>query len=464
LAGRLKAGKGLMQIEQFIAKVKTTVIKHQLLIEGDKVLLAVSGGPDSVALAHWFFACQEEFKLKLHIFHLNHLVRPAAKAEAAFVVNLAKQLNIPVTVKEFNVKKYCQEHKLSLQEGARIIRYQFLTEVASEVEAQKIALAHQANDQAETVLRNLLKGTGLKGLAGMPIKRDQIIRPLLHCSRQEILAYLEALGASYRIDPSNLDPVYLRNYLRLKVLPLLLHKNPRFIEQVSTLSQLLTEDEAYLNETAKHFYEQELLKVNEELHLKLHRLKALKPAIGKRVLRLALAGVKGLTFKHTNLIWEKMVQATELKALNLPDKTSVLRENDCLVVYKPSAAVTAKLKLEAGKTVNFNAYQITLELTTKEKLQFAPFTHWVDAEKISWPLFVRTVKPGDRFRPLGMQGSQKLQDFFVNAKVKKRERARLPIIVTADDQIVAVAQLRIAEDYKVTEETKTVAKILVRHE
>lgn len=453
-------------VEQFIAKVKATVAKYQLLAKGDKVLLAVSGGPDSVALLHWFFACQEELKLKLHIFHLNHLVRPEASAEAAFVANLGEQLNIPVTIKEFNVKKYCQEHKVSLQVGARVIRYQFLTEVASEVQAQKIALAHQANDQAETVLRNLLKGTGLKGLAGMPIKRDQIIRPLLQCSRREILAYLEALGANYIIDPSNLDPSYLRNYLRLKVVPLFLHKNPRFIEQLSILSQLLAEDEAYLNEAAQQFYAGELLKVNDEVHLKLHRLQTLAPAIGKRVLRLAIADVKGdlqkITFTHTNLLWESMVQTTKLKALNLPDKTVVLRENDCLVVYKLSAVVATKLKLEAGKSTYFNDYQITLELTTKDKMQFAPLTHWLDAEKISWPLFVRSVKPGDRFRPLGMLGSQKLQDFLVNVKVKKRERAKLPLIVTADDKIVAVADLRIAEDFKVTEKTKTVAKVVVK--
>lgn len=455
-----------MPVEYFLAKVKTTVANYQLLAKGDKVLLAVSGGPDSVALVHWFFSCQEELKLKLHIFHLNHLVRPETTAEAAFVANLGKQLNIPVTVKQFNVKNYCQIHKLSLQAGARVIRYQFLTEVAKEVQAQKIALAHQANDQAETILRNLLKGTGLKGLAGMPIKRDQIIRPLLYCSRREILAYLEALGASYIIDPTNLDPIYLRNYLRLKVLPLFEHKNPRFVEQISVLSQLLAEDEVYLNKAAQQFYKQELLKVNNEIHLKLHSLKTLTPAIGKRVLRLAVADVKGdlqkITFRHINLVWEKMVQTAELKALNLPDKTVVLRENDCLVVYKQSAVIITKLKLEAGQPIKFYNYQINLELITKEKVQFGPFIHCLDAEKISWPLFVRSVKPGDRFKPLGLKGSQKLQDFFVNVKVKKRERSKLPIIVTADDKIVAVAHLRVAEDYKVTEKTETVAKITVK--
>lgn len=457
--------KTKVKAEQFIAKVKNTVARFNLLNEGDTVLLAVSGGPDSVALLNWFYACQNDYKLKLYIFHLNHLIRPEAKEEASFVRQLADSLALPFILKEFPVKQYCQEHKLSLQMGARIIRYQFLNEVASEIMATKIALAHQADDQAETVLRNLLKGTGLKGLAGIPIKRDNIIRPLLFCRRREILAYLEALGADFKVDPSNYQSVYLRNYIRLKILPLFLQQNPHFVEQILSLTELVSEDEAYLEQAAKKTLADESVHVNEELHLKLHHVKQLPPALGKRVVRAAVAQVKGdlhqLTYEHTNRIWEAMVQTEKLKAVNLPDKTVVLRENDCLVVYKPPEAAWQKIELKAGETVKFNRFQLSLALLPQEQVKFAPNVHWLDAAKISWPLYVRSFQPGDRFTPLGLTGTKKVHDFFVDLKIKKRERPFVPVIVDKDDNIVAVGPYRLDEKYKINKTTKTAAKIVV---
>lgn len=415
-------------------------------------------------MLNWFFACQNEYQLNLYIFHLNHKLRPEAKEEAQFVQNLAAKLSLPVAIKEFPVKLYCQEHKVSLQVGARIIRYQLLNEVASEVGATKIALAHHADDQAETILRNLLKGTGLKGLAGMPIKRGNIIRPLLFCRRLEILNYLDALGATYKVDLSNFDTSYLRNYLRLKVMPLLVQQNPNFVEQVLTLSQILAEDEAYLSQTASKELEEQKLTVDTEIHLKLHQIRSLPPAIGKRVLRLAIAKVKGdlekITFTHTNLIWEDMVIG-KLKALNLPDKTVVLRENDCLVIFKPKEAITEKVELKAGSSTIFNNYQINLIFTSKDKIKFQPNIHWLDAQKINWPLFARSFKPGDRFTPLGLKGSKKVHDFFIDAKIKKRERPLLPIIVDRDDNIVAVGHLRVADPYKITAQTEAVVRIKI---
>jgi len=228
--------------DHFLGKVRRTIEKHSMLSPGDLVVVAVSGGPDSVCLLSVLNAFARELDLSLHVAHLDHMFRGAASAEeAAFVADLAKDLGIPATVERFDVPAFCRERGLSPQEGARKVRYGFLKQVAHDAEAARIATGHTADDQAETFLMRLVRGAGVSGLSAIPPVRDNIIRPLIDVTREAVLEHLRSTHREFRTDPTNAKPLYARNRFRQEVLPVLKRFNPRIVETLAREAALLRE-------------------------------------------------------------------------------------------------------------------------------------------------------------------------------------------------------------------------------
>ncbi|MCK4262385.1 tRNA lysidine(34) synthetase TilS, partial [bacterium] len=241
-------------------KVRRTIVRYRMLEPGDRLVVAVSGGPDSVALLSILACLSQELNFSLQVAHLNHMFRAKeAEEDALYVKELAKKFSLPITVRKRNVLAFIKRKHLSPEEGARQVRYKFLQDVAEKAGANKIALGQTADDQAETVLIWMLRGSGLKGLTGIPavrpLENSLIIRPLIEVSRSEIEDYLREEGLAVRVDASNLKPVYLRNKIRLKLIPLLARDyNPNIKSVLSGMSQILRADEECLNEVQERTF------------------------------------------------------------------------------------------------------------------------------------------------------------------------------------------------------------------
>lgn len=318
-----------------INKVKDTIRKYNLIAKNDTVVVGVSGGPDSVALLYVLNSLKKELKINLHIAHLDHLLRNDSYKDKVFVENLAKKLNLPITTGEINVKALARHG--SLEEIARNARLGFLFKIAKDIKARKIALGHNIDDQAETVLMRILRGTGLYGLTGILPKRNiagfQIIRPLIEIRRREIEAFLKKKKIKPCIDTSNLENIYFRNRIRNHLLPLLEKEySPNIREILSNLAQSAGYDYDFLNQVAMKKSKDMGTKINLKKFLKLH------PAIQRLVLRLGIAKIKGdtrrITFRHICEIEDLIVNRPVNSIVDLPKGISVIKKNSYLIFYK----------------------------------------------------------------------------------------------------------------------------------
>lgn len=290
-------------------------------------MAGVSGGPDSVALLYLLYALRKEFNFSVHIAHLDHMLRKGSDKDKEFVKSLAQRLKLPVTVSSINVKKIAK--KGSLEEIARNARFAFLFRVAQDIKADKIALGHTLDDQAETVLMRILRGTGLYGLAGILPKRNiagrQIIRPLIEVRRKEIEAFLKRKRIKPCLDTSNLEEVYFRNKIRNKLLPLLESGYSRNIKEIlSNMAESVGFDYDYLYKKANDAMRSFNRRINLEKFLSLH------PAIQRLVLRLVIAKIKGntrrITFQHIKEIEDLILHRPPNSIVDLPDGISVVKK------------------------------------------------------------------------------------------------------------------------------------------
>lgn len=318
-----------------LEKVRDTIKKYNLIEKNDKVVIGVSGGPDSVTLLYLLNSLKKEFKLSLHIAHLDHMLRKESYKDAEFVKKMAERLKIPMTTAQINVKELAK--KGSLEEIARNARLGFLFKVAKDVKASKIALGHNLDDQTETVLMRIIRGTGLHGLAGIFPKRNikdfQIIRPLIELRRKEIEAYLKRKKIKPCIDTSNLEDIYFRNKLRNRLLPLLEKEyNKNIREVLSNMAESARQDYDYLNRVANRLMRQAGTRINLEKFSKLH------PAIQRLTLRIAIMRIKGdtrrITFQHIREIEDLIFKRPLNSIVDLPKGVSVVKKKKYLLFYR----------------------------------------------------------------------------------------------------------------------------------
>lgn len=453
-------------------KVLKTIKKYKMLQKGDKVVIGVSGGPDSVTLSHILASLKNELDISLFVAHLNHMFRPVeAEKEVRFVREMANHLSLPVFIKHENVPEYIREKKISKEAGAREIRYVFFNEISQKVSANKIALGHTLDDQAETFLLNLFRGSGHTGLGGILPVHDKYIHPLIECSREEALSYLEENKLGYCIDSSNLEPVFQRNKIRLELLPQLIKDyNPNIKEILFRTSLILQEEDLYLENQAQRYLprvlridQKGLLGEGKEVVLLIKEFEKVPPALKPKILREAFRRVKGdllqLSFVHIEDLLNLIDEKHSGSSLDLPGEITALKE------YR-------KIRIRKGKIPTRESTQYTIKktiLNRNKPLFFYRATHdtaYFDADKVGSSFFVRMRKPGDRFYPQGAKGTRKLSDFFIDQKVSREMREKIPLLLanlksepSYKKKIIWVVGYRVNEEVKVTHQTQKVLKV-----
>jgi len=429
-----------MEID-LLQTVRDTVAAHRMLAPGERVLVALSGGADSVALLRALSALEYE----VHAFHLNHGLRGAeADRDEAFVRTLCDTLRVPLTVEHADVRAYAAETGQSIEAAARELRYQRLHACAC---GDKIATAHTADDHAETVLFHLARGTGPKGLTGIPPVRDGIVRPLIDCSRVEVEGYLSMLGQDFVTDSTNFDTAYTRNRIRHEIMPVLREVNPRLTDAVARLSALLRQDEIYLaGET-----ERLLMQAAQDGGWSAETLKEAPAAIKTRALREILhrAGVppKATEERHIALVCALLHTANPSAALDLPGGRTAWREYGVLRV---GVRTSASPKTEIQLTVPFEGQlwddgpRLRLRLAEKDEVFYNSFnTFYVDCGTITLEtLTARPRRTGDRLQLTANGGSRTLKKLMIDRRIPQMRRDELAVL-TDENGIIAVQAIGI---------------------
>lgn len=447
-----------------LAQVKATIRKYQMFEPGDRVLAGVSGGPDSVALVHILNCLAEELGIRVYIAHLNHCLRGKESAEdAVFVQKLAKTLGLEAIIGSEDIARYASENKLSAQMAAREVRYLFFRKTGERLNCNKLATGHNADDQAETVLHNFIRGSGSGGLKGIPPVRDGwIVRPLIEIRRTLIEQYCAENCLQTRLDKSNLKKVYTRNRLRLELIPYLEKEyNAGLVETLVRTSEIFREEDEFLESVSETFWEKTCLEQKaHEITFDLTAFRELAPAIRKRIIRRAWWRYSG---EGQNLGFVHLADAVELLAkgrsggmLNLPGGV-ILKKGDHLFSIgkfipggegspvRPGGQEYSYKLVLPGITVIPETGEAILAEIQQEKPKFtAPEQDEIviDLEKVVLPLTVRSRRPGDWFRPYGMTGSKKIKKYFIDRKIPWIERQRKPVLVTGDGQVIWLAGLR----------------------
>ncbi len=441
-------------------------------------MVAVSGGPDSVCLLYFLIRLLSTQSLSLHVAHLNHGLRPEAKEETRFVAALSRSWGIPFTTETRPVLETCRESKCSIQTGARTVRYRFLNEVARTVGAQWIALGHTADDQAETFLMRALRGAGVEGLSGMPaIRKGSTLRPLLDCTRKEILATLTEGKIPYIEDPSNCKVVYRRNHIRHRLLPVLEKYNPRIKEALCRETLLLQEENDFVHQSMVALLPKLAIEIDPDtLAFEMNGLRAAHPAIQRRLFRWGFQKLLGegktLDFQSTEVLQSMIRQGCDRKHHHLPQFLKAEIEGSRLYLKRrvPSqqAARRPAERILSEITAGLVSTEIDLpewELKMKISLKNGPSSTVsackasFDFDKLTLPLSIRGWHPGDRFVPFGMKGKhKKLQDFFVDTKIPRSERHRRAIL-SSPKAILWVIGLRADESFCVTKESARILTI-----
>ena len=455
-----------------LRKVRRTLLEHRMTRPGDRIIVGVSGGPDSVCLLHLLHRLGKSLRIELVAAHFDHGLRPEQDPEETrFVEDLAASMDIPVETGRAGMR--IREKAGCLEEESRRARYRFLHGTAEKYRAQRIALGHHQNDQAETVLMRLLRGSGPAGLSGIPPLRDgTIIRPLLRVRREEILSYLEKTGLSFVTDPSNADPRFLRNRIRMELLPLLETYQPRVIERLARTAGIMREDEAFLVKTAQDWISRRAeIHDGADLRLPAAALAALPEALATRAVRCAVLKTAGtlrrVTRRHIDAVLRLAAGRKSQAATDLPNGIAVRRVYGTLVFSagRPERPPAFHHDLEGPGTFYLEppGCRVVLEeipgpLSPKEHA--APGRALLDRDRIGYPLVIRNFRAGDRFIPLGMKGRRKLKDFFIDLKLPSGARASVPILLHRN-RILWVGGLRIDDRFKVTPDTRNVLRVTI---
>jgi len=489
--------------ERLGQRVLRFIQENKLVSNQYCLLVAVSGGPDSVCLLHILVKLREELGIGLHIAHLNHQLRGVeADADAQYVSDLAHRLDIPATIEQRDVKAYQTQQRISLEEAAREVRYTFLAQVARSIGANRVAVGHTADDHIETILMHLVRGTGTKGLQGLqPSSLWQpsgssltIVRPLLPVSRWETADYCNNHQLMPRIDTSNLSLSPLRNRIRHQLLPLLESYNPQVAEALLRTSRIVSDDLAFLDNETDRLWNKVSQKQENTITLDKEGLLELPSALKRYLLRRAiedlLGNLKDIESRHIEEIMDALTKPAG-KKLSLPGGLIFSIEYNKYLLGSDPAALSPFPVLDAefplklpGETV-LPGWRLEATITSpsivkgKSEGALAPsetttplpfskgkgikgiglgnnlFTAYFDRDKTGDRLLVRPRQPGDRFQPLGMSQPKKLGEFMIDSKIPSAWRQRIPL-VCSPQHILWVVGWRIDERVKVTEKTKQV--------
>ena len=462
-------------MKDFVIKIEKTISRYNMLDSGDRVLAAVSGGPDSVVLLDVLDRLREAFSLDLVVAHFDHGLRPDDDdRETRFVAALAASRNLPfVTQKTLSPPG---KSGMSLEEEARNRRYEFLTHAKKAHGAQKIALGHTLDDQAETVIMRLLRGSGPAGLSGIPpVRNHDIIRPLIEITRREIEGYISHRKLQHITDPSNFEKHHLRNRIRLDLLPQLKTYQPRIVEILGQTAGIMRDETRWMETEAEEWTKAHVevfetgaysvpVKAFGELAV------ALQNQVIRQIIKRVQGGLRRISVRHIEAI-KGLVQGRPQASLDLPNGVIVKKTYETLIFGKnrekqaPKGIKGFQYVLDGPGVFSLDAISCTVTIEEiKGKApplpgdNASPWMAHLNADRIEYPLMIRSFVPGDRFVPLGMTGHKKVKDFFVDRKIPSHVRKSLPLLCQGKDPIW-ICGLRLDDRFKVGPKTKHVVQV-----
>lgn len=449
-------------------EVLKTVRKNNLIEENEGIVVALSGGPDSVCLLHILHRMSKEMNLRIYAAHLNHKIRGLeAYMDSLYVMKLCEELQIPCFIRAIDVPQYCSDNKLGLEDGARKLRYEIFNEIKEKVSADKIAIGHNKNDQAETVLMRIMRGTGLQGLRGIEYKRNGgIIRPILDISREDIEKYCEENNLSPRIDRTNLEAIYSRNKIRLKILPYMKEEfNENIITSIVRMSNSLKLDSDYIDSQVEKAYKEVCRKYEDGVYIFVDLLteehQAIKNRLVIRAIRELIGDTNSIDKKHIEDVLGLAGKNKKGKKINLPRAIHAYRFNDYILI--------------SLKEINYEKLEYNYEIKPGDEVYIAELgkmfksrvvdiadfnvenlgenVQYLDLGKIKGNITLRNRHQGDKIILRG--GTKKIKELFIGMKIPREERSFVPLIVN-EGNIVSVCGYRISANYLVDENTEKI--------
>lgn len=450
--------------------------ENSMFDKGDKVIVAVSGGPDSICLLYILDELKKELGITLVGAHINHCLRgEESDKDEEYAKKTCESLNIDFYSKKIDVHKISEQKNISCEMAGREVRYEFFNELMIKLKANKIALAHNANDQAETILMRIMRGTGIEGIIGIKPVRDKIyVRPILNLSRSEIEKYCEVNNISPRIDKTNLESIYARNKVRLELIPYMEQNfNKDIIKTLNRLSDIVKKDNDYLESIATKEYEKycEIGKgrviLNKKAFLE-------HEAIVSRIIRSALLEVNNNLYNFEKIHISSIVNLQKHetgKTIMLPQNIMAQNCYGNIHIYlniKTAEENNNKYLLNINEKNFIQHLNKVIHIEVKSKTEFKEikgndYIKYFDYDMISQPIIFRYRKDGDKFMPLGMKGNKKLKDLFMDLKIPKDKRNEIPLICFGDD-IGWVVGYRVSEKFKVSKDTKNILQIRIESE
>lgn len=421
--------------------------KLNIIKKGDKLCLAVSGGADSMYLFYNFMDLRDDFDLDIIVCHLNHGIRETAKRDEDFVKNICRECGVKCLTKTVNMDEYARLNKLSREEAGRILRYEFFRENSF---GRKILTAHNANDRAETLLFNIIRGTGIRGLVGISEVNEDIYRPLIDIKRSDIEDYLHKNNLPYVEDETNFEEIYTRNKIRLSLIPKLSELNPNIIDALLRLSENASDASDFIEELV----EENFSKCIKDNYFLVDEMKELNKFLACEIIKSYLAKnfySENILSRDNILGIYDLILGESGRVINLGSKISARKSYDKVFVEEEkseSVKRAASLKLGNNYT-DFGQIFISKDGAIS-KGDF--FIKTIDCDKIKGSLFIRSRQRGDRFKPLGMKNNKKLKDYFIDRKVDRLKRDEIGLICD-DEKIIYVLGMDISEDVKIDENT-----------
>lgn len=464
-------------MNQLEINVKNLIIRESLIKKGEKVIVAFSGGPDSITLLNILNNIKGSIGFELYAFHMNHMLRGIdAYKDAMFCANFCEKNSIPSFIKQIDINRLATRINKGIEETARIARYKMLYELKKTIYADKIAVAHNMEDQVETFFLNFFRGSGLNGLKGMSyISNGIIVRPLLNAKREEIEEYCRIENLNPVIDKTNLEHIYSRNKIRLDLVPYIkknFSKNIVDITHRNTI--LLSEDSYYIeNEANKIFNKLAKIEDKDKIVFNAEEIKKYPFAILSRLLRksfsLLLGNTKEIEYVHILDSISLINNSEKNKELHLPRNILIYkRSNKILITNKEikfeDLDYKYEIKVNEKKYINEIKATCFLKILPKEVCMNLPTGKNIkvfDYDKVHPPIFIRNRKDGDKIKPIGMDGTKKISDILINKKIDNKDKNNYPIIEDSRG-ILWLWDYRISEDYKIDEKTEKVLRISLK--
>lgn len=453
-----------------ISKIKETIIKENLIKENDNILIALSGGPDSVFLFHVLRILKDTLSFMLYASHINHMYRGSdADSDEKFVTELCRQYGIKLFVKRKNAAEYARELKLTEEEAGRKLRYDFFNENFSEIGTGKIAVAHNLNDQSETVLQRLIRGTGIDGLAAMKYQSGNIIRPILNIKKKDIISYLDNNEYRYCKDYTNDLPIYGRNKIRLNLIPYLeSNYNPNIQGALFRMSQIMQKDSMIIDKYINILFEKAVKEKSEDrLILDAEYMRSLDSNEFGRIIRKAVKEIKGsnknLENKHIDYAISLLNNKNTGKSIDLTDKIILSISYNNMIVTKSIERIdNFEYNINIGDKVFIKEIEKSIILNIEDISDYTKKDNefFVDYDKIKGIIKLRNRKNSDFMIPFGMSGKKKLKDIFIDNKIPLGERDK-QIILEDDEKIIWLENYRISNECRVTADTKKILTISI---